>query len=196
MVSGVVSVIGDNETLVNRYAVTAEADIVLRTVKKYFHSFERETEEREYTGKRKTGYTFFYGNKKIFSHMPSHSYTNYDIITEDAVLSLHEHYPLPLRMQKSTVSEYVPVVRDYTKEEAEGIANRALERYLRYLSENETTVLSVDTKTTVGKDTIVTEGKLVLLSAAWEQMTVQDNEWRQQNSDEYSGNNDGTAGGA
>ena len=196
LVSGVVSVIGDNETQVNRYAVTAEADIVLRTVKKYFHSFERETEEREYTGKRKTGYTFFYGNKKIFSHMPSHSYTNYDIITEDAVLSLHAHYPLPLRMQKSTVSEYVPVVRDYTKEEAEGIANRALERYLRYLSENETTVLSVDTKTTVGKDTIVTEGKLVLLSAAWEQMTVQENEWRQQNSDEYSGNNDGTAGGA
>lgn len=196
LVSGVISVIGDNDVEVNRYPVVAEADITLRTIKKYSHSFERKTEERNYTGKSKTGYTISYGNKKIFSHMPSHSYTNYAIITEDAVLSLHKHFPLPFRVQKSTISEYVPVIRDYTKEEAEMLAKQALDRYLSYLKENHTTVLSAETKTVVKADTVVTEGKLILLTDAWEQVPVQEDEWRQQNLDEYSGDNDESSGGA
>lgn len=196
LVSGVVSVIGDNDVEVNRYAVAADADITLKTVKKYTHSFSRKTEERTFTGKEKTGFTFSYGNKKIFSHMPSHSYTNYAIITEDAVLSLHKHYPLPFRVQKSTVSEYIPEVRDYTKEEAEGLAKQALDRYLAYLTENRTTVLDAEVKTVVGKDTVKTEGKLLLLAEAWEQVAVQEDEWRQENVDEYSGNNDEPTGGA
>lgn len=196
LVSGVISVIGDNDVEVNRYSVTAEADITLKTIKKYSHSFSGKVEERNYTGNQKKGYTFFYGNKKIFSHMPSHSYTNYAIITEDAVLSLHEHFPLPFRLQKTIVSEYVPVLRSYTKEEAERLAKQALERYISYLTEHGTTVVEVETKTTVGKDKVVTEGKLVLVTAAWEQVAVQEDEWRQQDSDEYSGDNDGTSSGA
>lgn len=196
LVSGVVSVVGDNEIEVNRYAVVADADITLKVVKKYSHSFERKTEEKCYTGNKKTGYTFSYGNKKIFSHMPSHSYTNYAIITEDVVLSLHEHFPLPFRVQKSTVSEYISEVRDYTEEEAEELAKHALDRYLAYLTENRNTVLSAETKTVVGKDTVKTEGKLLLLAEAWEQVAVQEDEWRQENADEYSGNNDESTGGA
>lgn len=196
LVSGVVEVVGDNDILVGKYAVTADADIILRTVKNYSYSFSKKRKEEQYTGKKETGYAFFYGNKKIFSHMPSHSYTNYAIITEDVVLSLHAHFPLPFRMQKTTVSEYIPVVRDYTKEEAEAVAGQALERYLTYLAEHETKVLSVATETTVGTDTVVTKGKLILLSAAWEQTAVQEDEWRQQDLDEYSGNNNGIASGA
>ena len=196
LVSGVISVIGDNDEEVNRYPVTADADITLRTVKHYSHTFSRKTEEKNYTGESKTGYTFSYGNKKIFSHMPSHSYTNYAIITEDAVLSLHKHFPLPFRVQKSTVSEYVPVLRDYTKVEAEELARQALDRYLSYLTGHNAVVLSADTQTKVGKDTVKTEGKLLLLTAAWEQVPVQEDEWRLQNSDEYSGDNDESSGGA
>ena len=196
LVSGVISVIGDNDVEVNRYAVDADADITLKIVKQYSHSFSRRTEEKKFTGKAETGYTFSYGNKKIFSHMPSHSYTNYAIITEDTVLALHKHFPLPFRVQKSTVSEYIPEVRDYTKEEAERLAKQALDRYLSYLSENRTTVLSAETKTTVGKDTVKTEGKLLLLAEAWEQVAVQEDEWRQENADEYRGDNDEPSGGA
>ncbi len=196
LVSGVISVIGDNDVEVNRYAVAADADITLKTVKQYTHSFSRKTEEKSYTGKEKTGYTFSYGNKKIFSHMPSHSYANYAIITEDTVLSLHEHFPLPFRVQKSTVFEYVPVVRDFTEEEAKALANQALDRYLAYLTENRTTVLSVETKTTVGKSTVTTGGKILLLAEAWEQVAVQEDEWRLENADEYSGDNDEPSGGA
>lgn len=196
LVSGVISVIGDNDVEVNRYPVTADADIVLKTVKQYSHSFPRQIEEKEFTGKKKTGYKISFGTKKIFSYMPSHSYTNYAIIAEDTVLSLHEHFPLPFRIQKSVTSEYVPKVRDYTEEEANALATQALERYVTYLTEHRTTVVSTDVSTTVGEDTVLTEGKLVLLSAAWEQQAVQEDEWRLQESNEYSGDNDGIAGGA
>lgn len=195
LVSGIVSVIGDNETLVNRYPVAADADILLKNVKRYSYSFSRKVVEKEFTGKKKTGYAFYFGNKKIFSHMPSHSYTNYAIIAEDSVLSLHEHFPLPFRTRKVVTSEYIPTTRDYTEEEAKALANQALQRYLSYLEEHQTTVLSVEVSTTVGKDKVDTEGKLILLSAAWEQVAVQEEEWRQQSSNEYSGNDDGTAGG-
>ncbi|MBR2408094.1 MAG: sporulation protein YqfD [Lachnospiraceae bacterium] len=196
LVSGIISVIGDNDIEVDRYPVAAEADITLKTIKKYMHTFERKMEEHNFTGKSENGYRFFYGNKKIFSHMPSHSYTNYAIITEDAVLSLHKHFPLPFRVQKTTVSEYVPVIRDYTKEEAEQVAEQALERYVAYLTGHGTKVLSVETKMTMNEKNVVTTGKLVLLSEAWEQVAVQENEWRLQNSDEYSGNNDESSSGA
>lgn len=195
LVSGIVSVIGDNETLVNRYPVTADADILLKNVKLYSYSFSRKVVEKEFTGREKTGYAFYFGNKKIFSHMPSHSYTNYAIIAEDSVLSLHEHFPLPFRTRKVVTSEYIPATRDYTEEEARALADQALERYLSYLEEHQTTVLSVETSTTVGKDKVDTEGKLILLSAAWEQVAVQEEEWRLQSSNEYSGNDDGAAGG-
>lgn len=196
LVSGVISVMGDNEVEVNRYGVAAEADIILKTVKNYSNSFSGKKVERNYTGKTKNGYTLLYGNKKIFSHMPSHSYANYAIITEDAVLSLHKHFPLPFRIQKTTISEYVPEVVTYTKEEAERLAEQALNRYILYLEQHRTTVLSVEHATVVEKDTVKTEGKLLLLTEAWEQVPVQEDEWRLQNSDEYSGNNDGTSGGA
>lgn len=196
LVSGVISVIGDNDVEVNRYAVTADADIILKTVKNYSNSFSRKKVEKRYTGKAKSGYTFLYGNKKIFSHTPSHSYTNYAIITEDTVLSLHKHFPLPLRIQKTTVSEYIPEVRVYTKEEAEGLAEQALNRYISYLEQHRTTVLEVECATEIQTDTVKTEGRLLLLAEAWEQVPVQEDEWRQQNSDEYSGNNDGATGGA
>ena len=196
LVSGVISVIGDNDVEVSRYAVPADADITLKTVKKYEHRFSRKAEERSYTGKTKTGYTFSYGNKKIFSHMPSHSYTNYAIITEDAVLSLHKHFPLPFRIRKTCISEYIPSVRDYTEAEAKQLAEAALERYLLYLTDKQTTVLNVETHTSVKKDMIVTEGKLEVLTDAWEQVAVQENEWRQQDSDEYSRDDDEPSGGA
>ncbi len=196
LVSGIISVIGDNEVEVDRYAVAADADITIKTVKTYSHTFDRKTEDHAYTGKSKVGYKISFGNKKIFSYMPSHSYANYAIITENAVLSLHEHFPLPFRVKKSTISEYIPMVREYTKEEAEVVAKEALDRYLSYLCENKTTVLSVKTDTVVGADTVKTVGKLLLLSEAWEQVPVQENEWRLQESDEYSGNNDEPSGGA
>ena len=103
---------------------------------------------------------------------------------------------MPFRVQKRTVSEYVPEVRDYTKEEAECVAKQALDRYLSYLSENRTTVLSANTETVVGKDTVKTEGKLLLLAEAWEQVAVQEDEWRLGNADEYSRDNDEPTGGA
>ncbi|MBQ9768267.1 MAG: sporulation protein YqfD [Lachnospiraceae bacterium] len=196
LVSGVISVVGDNDTLVNRYAVTADADIFLKTVKQYEHSFSRIIEEKEFTGEEKTGYVISFGNQKIFSHMPSHSYTNYAIIAEDTVLSLHEHFPLPFRIQKTVTSEYVPREREYTEEEANALAAQALERYVAYLTEHETTVLSTDVVTTVDKRTVQTKGKLILLSAAWERQAVQEDEWRMQEADEYRGIDDGTADGA
>lgn len=196
LVSGIISVVGDNDVEVDRYAVAAEADIILKTVKNYSNSFSDKKIEKNYTGETKTGYTFLYGNKKIFSHMPSHSYTNYAIIKEDAVLSFHKHFPLPFRVQKTTVSEYEPEVVNYTQEEAERQAEQALNRYISYLEQHRTTVLSVEYITVVESGTVKTEGKLLLLTEAWEQVPVQEDEWRLQNSDEYSGNNDGTSGGA
>jgi len=196
LVRGIIDVIGDNDSKLKSYPVRADADIMIQSVRKYSHSLERCYVEKYYTKNTKTGYEFFYGNKKIFSHMPSHSYTNYAIMTEDEVLSLHANFPLPFRMKKTVISEYIPVERLYSEEEAKEQAKQALERYISYLTECGTIIRSVDYVTTVTETEIVTSGKLVLVSAAWEQIAVQENEWREQSADEYSGNNNEPSGGA
>lgn len=196
LVSGVITVTGDNETIVNRYGVAAEADILLKTVKHYNHSFDRTVMKKLFTEENKTGLEISFGNRKIFSHMPSHSYTNYAIITEDAVLSLHEHFPLPVRMKKTWIYSYEPVNEVYSEEEAMAVAEEAYMRYETYLKQHDTKVLEKSLSTTVGNATVKTQGKLVLLSAAWEEVPVQENEWRLQKTDEYNGNDDAAAGGA
>lgn len=196
LVSGVITVLGDNDTLVNRYAVVADADIFLKTVKQYEHGFSRKMIEKEFTGEKKTGYIFSYGNQKIFSYMPSHSYTNYAIITEDVVLALHEHFPLPFRVGKVVCAEYTPVTRSYTEAEADVLAAKALERYVAYLAEYGTKLLSAEVETTIGEDIVQTKGKLILLAAAWERQEVQEDEWRMQNSNEYRRIDDGASGRA
>ena len=196
LVSGVVTVTGDNETIVNRYGVAAEADILLKTVKHYNHSFDRTVTKKLFTEEKKTGLEISFGNRKIFSHMPSHSYTNYAIITEDAVLSLHEHFPLPVRMKKTWIYSYEPINEVYSEEEAMAVAEEAYMRYETYLKQHDTKVLEKSLSTTVGNATVKTQGKLVLLSAAWEEVPVQENEWRLQKTDEYNGNDDAAAGGA
>ena len=196
LVSGVITVTGDNETIVNRYGVAAEADILLKTVKHYNHSFDRTVTKKLFTEENKTGLEISFGNRKIFSHMPSHSYTNYAIITEDAVLSLHEHFPLPVRMKKTWIYSYEPVNEVYSEEEAMAVAEEAYMRYENYLKQHDTKVLEKSLSTTVGNATVKTQGKLVLLSAAWEEVPVQENEWRLQKTDEYNGNDDAAADGA
>lgn len=196
LVRGVIDIIGDNDIKTGSRPVCADADVLIQNVKKYSHSVERIHEEKQFTKETKTGYEFFYGNKKIFSHIPSHSYTNYAIMTEDEVLSLHAHFPLPFRVKKTVISEYVPVKKQYSEEEAREQAEQALERYISYLTECGVTIKSVDCTTTVTETEIVTFGKLVLVSAAWEQVAVQENEWREQISDEYNGNNNEPSGGA
>lgn len=195
LVRGVIDVIGDNDIKTKSYPVCADADVLIESIKKYSHSMERMYEEKKFTKKSKTGYDFFYGNKKIFSHMPSHSYTNYAIMTEDEVVSLHDHFPLPFRIKKTVISEYVPVKKQYSEDEAKGQAGQALERYISYLTECGITIRSVDCNTTVTEKEIVTSGKLVLVSAAWEQVAVQENEWREQITDEYSGDHNESSGG-
>lgn len=196
LVRGVIDVIGDNDIKTGSYPVCADADVLIQSIKNYSHSMERTYEEKQFTNESETGYTFFYGNKKIFSHMPSHSYTYYAIMTEDKILSLHAHFPLPFRLKKTVISEYIPVKKQYSEEEAHEQAEKALKRYISYLTECGVTIRSVDCTTTVGETEIVTSGKLVLVSAAWEQVAVQENEWREQRVDEYSGNNNEPSGGA
>ena len=196
LVRGVIDVIGDNDIKTKSYPVCADADVLIQSVKQYAHVMERNYEEKIVTDEVKTGYEIFYGNKKIFSHMPSHSYTNYAIMTEDKVLSLHARFPLPIRVKKTVISEYLPVKKQYSEEEANEQAEQALKRYISYLTECGTIIRSVACTTMVTENEIITSGRLVLISAAWEQVAVQENEWREQNADEYSGNNNEPSGGA
>lgn len=193
LVSGVISVIGDNEMVMNRYPVKADADIQLKTTKQYSYKMVRKKEEKVFSHQVKKGYEIFYGTKKIFSYMPSHSYTNYDIITEDAVLSLHEHFPLPIRIRKTQVLEYESRLREYSEEEIRSLAAKALERYVNYLEENGTVVTETRVETKVTGEFAYTEGKLVLLSEAWEWVAVKEEEWRLQKPDEYNGIIDGSS---
>lgn len=195
LVSGVVPIIGDNETLVNQVAVKADADILMKTIKQYRCSVAAFVEEKQFSPKNRSGYSLYLGKQKIFSYLPSHPDSNYDIITKEFVPSELSKFPLLFRLTKTTVCEFTSYQRKLTKEEQEDALQRSFQRYRDYLFLHGTTILSAKLSKRTENNKAIQEGRLVLLSACYEEVPVLQEEWRTIEN-EYRGESAGSAGRA
>lgn len=189
LISGVVPVVADGETLVENKIVLADGDIKLRTYFDYEDSFSLKHNYPVYTSRKKTGYSFSLFGKKIFSHMPRNSYANYDIITEASTLKLVRNFYLPISFMKTTVSEYNIEEATYTEIEATTLANERLLRYLEKLTSQGITILEQRVEVKVENGTCKSAGKIIVEEPAWDYSPINDSEWRVLETDEHSGDN-------
>lgn len=172
LISGIVPVVGDNETLVSTNYVAAEGKIVLQSVKQYEYRFPAVKISKVFTGREKKGISFFWKKEKIFSLIPSHKYEKYDIIQRDVLLFWNEYFHFPVLLKKTSIQEYEQETSEYTKEEIEQLAGAALDRYVQYLTENGTKLLQAELATELEDGYILSRGKLVILSEAWERVPI------------------------
>ena len=189
IVSGVVDVLADSITLVNKKPVIADADIRCKTYYDYEEAFSMNYIERVFTNKSKNGYYISLFLKKIFLYNPRNSYDKYDIIVDESKLHLTDSFYLPLRWGKVTTREYLERKQKYTEEEAISIAKARLLRYFDTLIENDVIILENNVTITIENNYCITKGRLIVEEPAWEYKTILESEWRIEQIDELNGDN-------
>lgn len=189
LVSGVVNVIGDNETLVSRNPVIADADIIGKTFYEYKDKFSLNYIENKYTGNTKKSIMFSMFLKKINIYKPRNFYPKYDIIVNDYTFRLNENFYLPFGYSLSEYSEYVEVKKKHTEEEAIKIATDNLNRYITKLEEANVIIIQNNVKISIDKNSCIAQGKIVVLESINEYQNIKDEEWRYLEENESSGNN-------
>ena len=189
LISGIVQVKGDFDAYINTKTVVADADITCKTYYEYSDTFSRNYMKKNYTGKKKKGLILNLFNKKISLHKPRISYKNYDIITDEAVLKLSWDFYLPFRALNLEYLEYDSVEQTYTEEEAEQIAMQHLKEYLDVLDEHNVKLIDNQVKIVVDDNKCTAMGKIIVEESCWEYKQIEENEWRNSETDELDGDN-------
>ncbi len=189
LISGIVPVIGDNDTLIENKLVVAEGDITCRTYYEYKDEFLLKYNDSTYTGRTKEGLSLHLFGRKIFSYSPSNSYEHCDIISEVKTLKLIRNFYLPIQFTKSKVSEYSVSETQYTDAQAIEIANKKLLRFMEDLKKSGTTIIENQVKVTIEKGKCISTGKIIVEEAAWKYQEINEDEWRSTETDEYNGDN-------
>lgn len=189
LVSGVVDVVGDFDALIRQKMVVADADIVCKSYYNYNESFPMKYEKKVYTGREKTKYGFQIFNQKISIYSPRISYRRYDIITDEAILKLSWNFYLPVRYQVMKYREYMCENRTYTEEEAGSIARNRLKEYLDTLVANDVKIIDNQVEIKIDDNTCTASGKIIVYESCWDYKQIEENEWRDNNTDELNGDN-------
>lgn len=129
LISGVVEVTGDGDTLVDTDYVHADGDVILQETKKYQSVLKKKYLKKQITGRERKVYEWELLGKKFFLYNPLNnleSYEKYDIIRKGGILypEVSRRFPVACHVKIFKEVRYVPAL--YTKEEAEKILR---ERY-------------------------------------------------------------------
>ncbi len=190
LISGVITVTGDDGGIVSRYPVLAKGEIKLKTVQNYEHEFPLRYQKKVYSGKEKKGYFLKAFGRKIFSYNPSNSYSECDIISEISQYCLWEDFYLPIWKRTLTFREYFYEAAVYSKEEAKLLAEEQLQRYLSEQKKQGVQILSTDITTGFTGNQCRAAGKIELLGAAWRYRSIIPDEWRFREANEYNTDDD------
>lgn len=190
LISGIVEVIGDGEEVIEKQAVAADGDVCLATFYRYEDQIELSHTEKIYTGESVTGIGLYSGEKKIFSFLPSYSYEKYDIISQDTPIAITADLVLPLKFSTVKVYEYYEQRMMYTEEEAAALLNARLTRYLENLIGKGVLITENNVKIDISGKTGKAAGDIRVEEQAWDYLAVNDDEWRNIETDEHSGNDD------
>lgn len=188
LVSGVVNIIGDNDILLTKRAVIADADMEGKSYYDYEDTFSLKYTQKQYTGKIKSGYGLSFFLKKFNLYNPRIMYGKYDIIVNESTLHLSDNFYLPLSYLKMNYREYVEVSKIYTKEEALELGKNRLERYLGDLMKQGVVILENKVELSVKNNYCTAKGKIIVEESIKDYKTIDDSEWRSIESDESTGN--------
>jgi len=173
LISGTVSVIGDDQAVLEDKLLVADGDIMCKTYYNYEASFSRKYIQKIYTGKEKKGYELLMFDNKIISYSPRNSYGNCDIIADVKTLKLIRNFYLPIKVKVTRQCEYYEEERTYTEAEAYEIANRNLLRYMEDLRKSGATIIENHVEIKVDGQQCTAAGKIIVEEAAWEYRKIE-----------------------
>lgn len=190
LISGVVKIIGDNDVLMMQEPVIADGDVVIRTNYFYHKTFPMQYLKRSYTQRESKSFGVSVLGKNFFFIPFSKkfkSFEKYDIIMSEKNISLNSSFVLPVSWFEKTYLEYKEDKTLYTAEEAKEKAEAAIEVYLEKLREKDVLILENHVTISSNRETCTAAGFFVVEEKAAELKTVSDSEWRMEETNELSG---------
>lgn len=164
LISGVVDIIGDNDTMVGTQFVRAEGTVILEVKKKYVRELDSRYQKKQYTGSEKKIYQWKIGENQFFFHNPLNYLETggkYDIIREGGLVYPFLSDYLSLEFWKSTYREVKYQEREYSEQEAEHVLMGQLQQYLHQRQERGLLLQKDSPKIYKKGDTYICEDQIV-----------------------------------
>ena len=164
LVSGVVSIVGDNEILVRKVGVIADADIMIKSFYEYKDKFSLNYEERVYTGNEKQFYSATIFGKRIDIKNPFANYEGFRMfeqLKDDTAFRVNNFY-LPFKLTNTVYMEYYKELKTYTKEQALVLAQEHLNDYLKELMHRGVNILDNQVTFKVVNNHMLAMGKIII----------------------------------
>ncbi len=165
LVSGIVEIMGDDQTVVKKGAVIADADIIIKTNYNYTDKLSLTYSNKEYTGKSDRYYSLFLFGHEFYLLNPFKNYNkyeNYEHLISEKDLRLNENFYLPIKWSTITNQEYKLVKKTYSEEEALALANEKLNLYINELEKQQVKVIDNNVVFTFSNQKLVASGKLIV----------------------------------
>lgn len=178
LVSGIIDVYGDGDTLIDTKLVVADADIRMKTFYNYKNEFNMDYIDKVYTNKQKSSFSIALFNNNIMLYRPFHIFDKYDILEDQNDIKIGENFYLPFKYFTTHYIEFKEVGKTYSKDEATKIAEEKLNLYIKKLEEKDVTILQNNVKIKFQNKKCITEGKIIVDESAVKYRTVKDDEWK------------------
>lgn len=166
LVSGTVDVLNDAKEVVSHNFVTADADIILRTVVPYEDYIEKKYTQKVYTNKKRSLVYLKLGQRTLQLGIQKNKFEHADTKTKEKQLQLGENFYLPIYVGTKKIYEYELETLEYTKEELDTLLKKNFDQYCKELEENNVVILDNNFQITHDEKGAKGEATLTLLETA------------------------------
>ncbi len=163
LVSGLLPIYDDSQTVTGYQYCTADADIKIRTKYQYKDSFSAKYEQRVYSGRVQNRYGVAFGEAFFQIPWKKPGYTQYTVLETKNQLHLFDSFYLPVSIVKRTFEEYETRQAVYTKQEAKERAARNLTEFLEKLTQKGVLILEKNVMIKAGKNKYTVSGSITAL---------------------------------
>lgn len=146
--------------------VSADADILIKTINDYKEVVNRKYERKKYTGRTMLITGVKLHNMYICLTKEKCPYTHYDVETEYKTEN-YGYKSIPVTYYYETYREYEPVECEYTDEELTAESNNILEKYIKKLQENSIQIIEKSVNIDLYGESAVLSGKIITVEPAY-----------------------------
>ena len=160
LISGVIHIYDDTNTLLESEVIAAQGDVLAETVYYYEDTFAMSYYEKQYTGKEDVYYGIEWMGKQYIPYVPKNKFHASDQYEEKIQVKIGHTYSLPFSFFSYKRKEFEPVRKSYTKEEAKEKETKRLEKFLDELEEKGVEIVQNNVKISIDDETCKGEGTI------------------------------------
>ncbi len=184
LVKGEMPVTDDSGAVVSYRYAAADADVYIRTSIPYEDRFPLAHEVPEYTGRHHYGFYVNLLGRCFGLDLGLGRFEEEDVLGKERQLRLFADFYLPVSAALLETREYVTTVETYTREEAMGIAERKLRKFLAEKEEKGVQIFENNVKIDVTADSCRAAGTLTAVQKTGRRADLQKTDLSQEGTNE------------